>query len=121
MEAYPKVYNLEKISKEEILTLDGFSDITAEQFLEGYPKFIKFSKEHPFLKFKKGASQKEVTEYVVFTGFRDKELKAKLEAEGMVVQDNITSKTTLVYTKDPNSTNKKFLKAKEKGIKIKIY
>jgi len=38
-----------------------------------------------------------------------------------VVQDNITGKTTLVYTNDANSTNKKFLKAKEKGIKIKIY
>lgn len=121
LEAYPKVYKLEKISKEEILVLDGFSEITAEQFLEGYPKFIKFLKEHSFLKFKQREAQKTATEYVVFTGFRNKELKAKLEAKGMVVQDNITSKTTLVYTNDANSTNKKFLKAKEKGIKIKIY
>ena len=57
-------------------------------------------------------------EFIVMTGFRDKELEDKLVGIGATIQSIINSKTTLVIAKDINSNSGKVKKAKEMGIKV---
>ena len=56
-------------------------------------------------------------EIVVFSGFRDKELKEKIISQGGEVSDSLTKKTTLLIVKDDKETTKT-KKAKELGVKI---
>lgn len=120
----PEIYALKKPSLEKILEINGFSEITAKQFLDGFDDFKVFLKEYSFLKFNKSKpknkSQELAGQYVVFTGFRDKELEKKMEDQGAVIEKNITKKTTLVITNNIEEGSSKLLKAKEKGIPIKI-
>ena len=57
-------------------------------------------------------------EFIVMTGFRDKELEDKLVGMGATIQSSINSKTTLVIAKDVESNSGKVKKAKEMGIKV---
>ena len=57
-------------------------------------------------------------ETVVFTGYRDKDAAAKIEAMGGRVGSSVSGKTTLVVTKDPTSNSGKVKKAKDLGIKV---
>jgi DNA ligase (NAD+) len=55
---------------------------------------------------------------VVFTGFRDKELEAAVEAEGGEMQNAVSGRTTIVVTANPNSNSGKVKKARDLGVKI---
>jgi len=52
------------------------------------------------------------------TGFRDKEMAAKIEELGGDVQSSVSGKTTILVAKDPNSTSSKMQKARDNGTKI---
>jgi NAD-dependent DNA ligase len=54
---------------------------------------------------------------IVFSGFRDKELEAKI-GDRFKVGDSVTSKTKLVIVKDLTSHTTKTKKAQELGISI---
>ena len=56
---------------------------------------------------------------VVFTGVRDKELEAALQAAGHIVADTVSKKTThVVYADGPQPTTTKITKAKEMGAEL---
>jgi NAD-dependent DNA ligase len=55
---------------------------------------------------------------VVFTGFRDAKLKQFVEDAGGETSDTITKKTTILVTKEADSTSSKAVKAKGMGVKI---
>jgi DNA ligase (NAD+) len=56
---------------------------------------------------------------VVMTGFRDKELEAKLKAAGHIVADSVTKKTThLLHPDGPTPTTGKAAKAQEYGAAV---
>ena len=117
-QSYPDILS-RKIEISDITKLEGFSDKTAEKFVENFPEFLKFLKENPYFKFgktelKKGKMTGEV---VVFSGFRDKELKEKIISDGGEVSETLTKKTTLLVVKDDKETTKT-KKAKELGVKI---
>jgi len=121
---YPNL--MEKVIKiEDVMKCEGFSTKTAKAFIAGLEKFKEFIKKHTFLKYtikvKKTTESKDgkmKTEFIVMTGFRDKELEDKLVGMGATIQSSINSKTTLVIAKDVESNSGKVKKAKEMGIKV---
>jgi DNA ligase (NAD+) len=133
---YPDLMN-SVLKEEEVMICEGFSTKTARAFITGLEKFKTFMKEHPFLKYNikssntntNSGNSKDINEkpkkegnmgneFIVMTGFRDKELEDKLVGMGATIQSSINSKTTLVIAKDINSNSGKVKKAKEMGIKV---
>jgi DNA ligase (NAD+) len=124
--AYPsKIYKMECPTMEEMLKVEGFSKITSKQFIEGFPLFEEFMKKHPFLKIEKQKSKKVKSKegdltgkFVVFSGFRDKNLEKEYINRGATIQNSVNKKTNLVVADDLESSSSKVKKAKELGIII---
>ena len=55
---------------------------------------------------------------IVFTGFRDKDLKERLELAGHKVTGKTSSKTNVVIAADPTGSSSSIKLAKEKGIHL---
>jgi len=122
----PHILDKEDLSLPEIINVEGFSQITAEQFLDKYENFWSWLEKYPFLnyekKIKKDKEEGEYTgQYIVITGFRDNSLEAKIKSQGGTLQDNVNSKTTLVLAKDINKSSSKLKKATNLKIPIKEY
>lgn len=130
-----------EITKQEIVAIDGFSDKTADAFLAGLPKFRSWLAEHPRLRLinpqaaaqqQLAAQQQQVAlaaqatgllaelhdKKVVFTGFRDADLEAKLASYGITIQSGVNKTTSLVVAANPNESSSKLEKARALGIRI---
>lgn len=115
------VGELPLINKAQICTVEGFEDKTASKIVAGMCKFISFMERINDLKLQvtvQSSSGSMSGEKVVFTGFRDKELQAQVEAEGGTMQSAVSSKTTILVAKNPNSSSGKMKKARENGTRI---
>ena len=120
---YPNIMTKTKLTLNDIIECDGFSQKTAKAFLIGFKKFTVFIKEHPFLNYNVKSSLSKVNdkfknEFVVITGFRDSNLEEEIISMDGKIQNTINSKTTLLIVKDIDSTSTKIQKAKELKIKI---
>ncbi len=133
----PNILNIKdkKELKELILKIDGFSDISADKFVNNLDKFKVFYKELKEIydidyieeKLNK-TNAKEITKdksknifdnmKIVFTGFRDKELQDNIENMGGKVSTSVSSKTNLVIYADNENNSSKLEKAKQLEIKI---
>jgi len=128
-------------TKTELVAIDGFSDKTADAFLEGLPKFRAWLVEHPRLKLinpQAAAKEAQAAELiiqkqqasasgilaelhgkkVVFTGFRDADLESKLVGYGITIQSGVNKTTALVVAANPDESSSKLEKARELGIQI---
>lgn len=118
-------------SKEELTAIEGVSDVTAEKFIFGlqrYHMFLKDSKIQcttpslPHTKYKQSTSSsslKLADQVVLFTGFRNKDLRNKVEELGGRVVEAFSKKVTILVTKDGDSDSTKVKQAKALGT-IKI-
>jgi NAD-dependent DNA ligase len=104
-----------------IANVDGFDKKTAMTTLTAIDHFMEFwHKNNAYF----SISADEATgtmlsgEKVCMTGFRDKELAAKVEEQGGEVQSAVSGKTTILVAKDPNSNSGKVKKAREAGTRI---
>ena len=123
LEVFPEIPNGYKPTESELSKVSGIGEITAKQFLEGLPLFFEFMKE-----LNKECKKVEVVEkvvgksleglVVVFTGVRDKELEALIEAKGGKVGSSVSSKTKILVAKDPSDDSSKIKSAKELGIPV---
>jgi NAD-dependent DNA ligase len=132
IDAYPDILKKNWTTntiKSKVKELDGFDNITATQFSNGFYKFVKFYKELEkivdisHLKNIKKISKdtdKFKDEKIVFTGFRDKELEKFVEDNGGKVSTTVSSNTTLVVyvQQEGKSESSKLKKAKELSIKL---
>ncbi|AYV85071.1 MAG: NAD-dependent DNA ligase [Satyrvirus sp.] len=109
--------------KNNILSLEGFDEITTTNFLNALPEFQEFYKNiskiihvKPYTKKikKKGIFQGQV---VVFTGFRNDSWKKFIEEEGGRVGSSVSSNTTLLLYNDGEEDSSKYKHAKELEIK----
>jgi len=132
-----------EITKQEIVAIDGFSDKTADAFLAGLPKFRSWLAEHPRLRLinPQSATQQQLAaqmeqqqttlaakatgllaelrdKKIVFTGFRDAALEAKLTGFGITIQSGVNKTTSLVVAANPDESSSKLEKARELGIRI---
>lgn len=109
--------------KNKLLDLEGFDDITVNQFLEALPDFLTFYKNirkivniKPHInKVKKNGLF--VDEIVVFTGFRNKDWQKFIEGEGGKVSGSVSKNSTLVVFNDGEESSSKYQTAKKLGIK----
>ena len=121
VDVYPNILEIKEFRIEEIICIDGFDDIMAEQFIDNYRLFINFYKEiKKYVILNEG--RKEIRLNVVFSGFRDKELERELESKGVKVLNTISSKVKYLIVRDDNyEETSKVKKAKKLNIEIIIY
>jgi len=121
-----KVYPLfheprHNLSLEKLNKLSGYSSLTSQKILNGMDDFRVFLENHPYLKIKNMEESAKNGKIYVFSGFRDKAYKEKLEAQGHSVQDTLTKDTDYLVVKDTSKLSSKMKKAKELGITIIDY
>jgi NAD-dependent DNA ligase len=133
----PNILNIKdkKELKDMVLKIDGFSDISADKFVNNLDKFKIFYKELKEIydldyieeKLKKDDKKKDTKDEsknifenmkIVFTGFRDKELQEKIEDLGGSVSTSVSSKTNIVVHADNEKNSSKLEKATQLEIKI---
>ncbi len=108
---------------DEIVKLDGFSDVLATNYLIGIKKFNKFIENLP-VKIKKNADKPMILSEkckgwnVVFTGFTNANLESKIIANSGVIGSGVSKKTTHLVMKEKGSGSSKEKKAEELGITI---
>lgn len=116
-----------KFTKEDILLLKGFSEKSADVFIDNLDKFKKFAKDigYDTKKIKKSSNKTTVNvngnpllKKVLFTGGVVSEFVDTVKKNGGEQSSSLTNDTTLLVTKDKTSTSSKMKKAKEKGIMI---
>jgi len=108
-------------SVDAIATVNGFntiSAIAAINALEDFKDFYAGVCPYVFIAEDAEIGTGMANQKVCMSGFRDKEMAAKIEAEGGTIQSSVSGKTTLLVTKDPNSTTGKPEKARKLGIEI---
>ena len=113
------LYNL---TARKITAVDGFEEKTALKIINGMGDFDAFMEECGdsiiFAADKDTSNGSLVGEKIVFTGFRDKELTAQTEDAGATMQSGVSSKTTILVAKNPNSNSGKMKKARANGVRI---
>lgn len=110
--------------------IDGFDEITAEQFAVKLSHFNELLEKVPS-KYKnkmlaetmhivkKTVSGHLSGQKIVITGFRDKIIEKYIIDNGGVLNDNVSKNTTLViYADNMDENTNKLIKAKELGIKL---
>lgn len=113
--------HLDENSKmEEISKIDGFSDISAENYINGIGKFNEFYEEiKDFVSVKKTEvieTTNELKGYsFVFSGFRNKELEEKILKLGGEVKSSVTKNTTHLVLKTIGEMKSKEVKANKLG------
>jgi DNA ligase (NAD+) len=112
-----------KPSLDEVLKVDGFSDITAHAYLAGFRPFWEFVAPLPLRIAEKEAHVDRQQGFCTglkfcFTGFRDKDMEKAIVAEGGEILSAVSGKTTHVITKDPSSSSSKIQKARELGLLV---
>lgn len=134
--AFPSILSGEAPSLAELKEVEGVGEATAKGFLSGLSAFFALMEEIDIpcrseavgkAKQKvqpkpKSDDKKQVHDFtgavIVFTGFRNKDWEAAIEAAGGKVASTISGKTTLVVASDPDETSTKLNKARSLGIKI---
>jgi len=105
-----------------IPSVEGFDEKTAakiEAGIESFNSWFESIKDYVTVAQEAEATSSTLEgEKVVFTGFRDKDLEAAVEAAGGSMQSSVSSKTTILVTVDPTSNSGKIKKARDLGIKI---
>lgn len=108
------------IEIEHLTSIEGIGEITAMAFNNGIYLYSKIEDEgisvHSIEKPKVKAAENQMN--VCFSGVRDKGMEAELISKGHKIASGVTSKTTHLVVKDPNSNSSKTVKAKELGISI---
>jgi NAD-dependent DNA ligase len=133
LKSYPNIL-INDWTKEQFITkiieIKGFSNITAEYFVKGFNNFkkiyIAIGKIYDLSRFEKIIKENKINsekneefdgKIIVFTGFRDEELKNIIEKFGAKVTTSVSSKTSLVVYADKEENSTKINKANEFGIK----
>jgi DNA ligase (NAD+) len=111
-----------KPTMEEILSIEGFAEISAKSYIDGYDRFFEFLKELPItIQEKKEAepvsSDMEGTTFV-FTGVRRPDLESEIESRGGKIGSSVSKNTTHLIMKSIGSGSSKEKKAVELGVQI---
>jgi NAD-dependent DNA ligase len=106
------------VTVEQIAALEGFERKTAQTVIDNLPKFLQFLADIDGF-YTLVAPKEKVTGgdldgvTVVFTGIRDKDLEAKIEARSGTIGSSVNKNTTWLVAKDPTGNSSKLVKARE--------
>lgn len=107
--------------KKEIITRDGFSEISANSYLDSIDEYREFEKSLEGLITVKLTERKESVSndlegmVFVFTGVRDKEINEIIESRGGKMSSGVSKNSTHLITKEKGSGSSKEKKAIELG------
>lgn len=109
-----------KTPMESLLAVPGVAETTAKIFNNGIGIFFYIigSSPFPISYVKNNTVLVDNPESVCFTGFRNKEWEERLSKEGHKVVSGVSKNTTILVTKDKESSSSKVKKAKELSIPI---
>lgn len=136
--AFPRILEGEVPSEIQLAGVSGIGGTTARQFLTGLPDFFAFMEDigvpcRPKTRANTVPTTVATTQtqtqtqaqakslsgqIIVFTGVRDKELEAQIEARGGKVSSAVSGKTTVVVAKNPSDATGKVKEAIERGIPV---
>lgn len=123
-------YDTLKLTKEDILSVEGFAETTALQMTDSkhiteynvWTSIVESNQTYmSFAEKVKPASDTLKNLVVVFTGIRDKEMEAYIINNGGKIASSVTKSVNLLITKDVNSTSDKIAKAKKNNVKVISY
>lgn len=122
---YPDILKIKGDIYNKIIEIDGFSDKSTKQFIDNLENFKEFLKIHKTIKIieeetKIYVGNKFKDDIIVFSGFRNDDLKNKIENNGGKVTTTITNNSTKLIVKELNNSSK-IQKAQELGIPIILY
>lgn len=141
LDVYPDLLEIEnkdkslKLTIEDIIKIEGFSKITATNFIKNLPKYYELYDElgincnkkqkttHSNEKSSSVSPKKTEIEKLkdisfVFSGFRNKEYEKIIISNGGIISNTITKKTTYLVVKDITEETGKITKARKENIKI---
>ena len=111
-----------KPTLEDVMSIEGFAEKSAQSYLDGYDVFNDFIKDLPITI--AGKKEVELTSnelegrVFVFTGVRDKNAESVIESRGGKIVSGVSSKTTDLVMKTKGSGSSKENKAIELGVNI---
>lgn len=114
------IFKEDKAPMESLLAVPGVAETTAKIFNNGIGIFFYIigSSPFPISYVKNNVVLADNPESVCFTGFRNKEWEERLSKEGHKVVSGVSKNTTILVTKDKESSSSKVKKAKELSIPI---
>lgn len=125
VETYPNILeDYKDLKLEDITSIEGFSDKLSKVFIDNIEDFVKFLKANNYLKIKEVMAPErkksvKIKMNVVFSGFRDNELKKQIEDEGGNVVDGVSRKIDWLIVKEITETKtSKVKKAEDLGVKV---
>ena len=111
-----------KPSLDEVINIDGFAEISAKSYLDGYDKFNDFIKDLPITVKEKIETDKMSNELdgiiFVFTGVRRIDLEKIIESKGGKIGSGVSKTTSYLVMKSIGSGSSKEKKASDFGVKI---
>lgn len=111
-----------KPSVDQILEIEGFAEISAQSYIDGYDKFFEFIDGLQITIEKKKEAVKVSNDLggltFVFTGVRRSDLESVIESRGGKVGSGVSKTTTHLVMKAVGSGSSKEKKALELGVKI---
>jgi DNA ligase (NAD+) len=111
-----------KPTLDQVLSIEGFAEISGKSYIDGYDRFFEFIKDLPITIQEKQETVKVSSDLdgmvVVYTGIRDKISEEVIVSRGGKIGSSVSKNTTHLICKDPNSGSSKLEKAKSLGIKI---
>lgn len=107
---------------EQVMNIEGFAEISAQNYVDGYDEFFDFIKDLPITIEEKvevapTSSDLEGTSFV-FTGVRRKDLEEAIINKGGKIGSSVSKTTTHLVMKSKGSGSSKEVKAIELGVKI---
>ena len=117
---YPKLLKT-KISEEDIIKIDGFSNLTAKKFIDKLEDFREFLKENDFLTLNKPKKKLKINgkysdKSFVFTGGKDDNVRNYIKINGGTISEKVNTKTHLLIVKDIQKTSTKLVDAKKHNV-----
>jgi DNA ligase (NAD+) len=111
-----------KPSVDQILEIEGFAEISAQSYIDGYDKFFEFIDGLPITIQEKKEAVKVSNDLdgmtFVFTGVRRADLEDLIESRGGKIGGSVSKTTTHLIMKVVGSGSSKEKKALELGVKI---
>lgn len=109
-----------EVPLKDLLSIDGITETTAKAFNDGLKLFFYLCSGTPVsISFiQEETVENDNPESVCFTGFRNKQWEERLVKEGHKVVSGVSKNTTILVTKDKESSSSKVKKAKDLNIPI---
>lgn len=111
-----------KPTLDEVMSIEGFAEISAKSYIDSYNEFFDFIKDLPVTLSKKVEVEKVGTDFegkqFVFTGVRRADLEKEIESRGGKIAGSVSKNTTHLVMKVVGSGSSKEKKAIELGVEV---